>query len=412
MAAGWSSRRDLHSSFLTCSFIQLLFMLVGFKMDRISFGNPDLTLKSFCTELLAYGSYVAVVLGMLFNIYSFPTNMHSLVIVVGMSGCLAGLSNGARTGCLLVLWCLCAYVLLHGVTDSAIIKRYKDVHNDGDEFSGFWEPLHMITASVLPRLPFAIYTRYSKDHNIVLLQMFLHFFSKILSFFSAAGRHRRVLIYGIINALFIYATLLYMRNRRHLPPSLDGAKFISLAYLRKLAARGQRICRCQDLPPQAFGDVTKALHLIVVSHRWLDPFTCDCVTDEYPVGLRLTTMLKKLNLHFSFRCGCDLRESWKRLQAGVVGGQDIVLFFDFMCIPQETKDADGMVVARTPEEERVFWNCLPSMGSLYSQFPVMVNEEISEDGLSYHQSGWCFSELTIATTTTTATTTSTTTTTT
>jgi len=70
------------------------------------------------------------------------------------------------------------------------------------------------------------------------------------------------------------------------------------------------------------------------------------------------------------------------------GGWDIVVFFDFMAIPQNGNDS-----MRTPEEQNVFDTCLPNMGVLYSIFPVLVLPEVTPGAHAYSASGWCFSEL-------------------
>ena len=64
--------------------------------------------------------------------------------------------------------------------------------------------------------------------------------------------------------------------------------------LRDMVKRGERIRRCQELPCSVFGDPERARFLVVVSHRWIDPRTCDVPTPEHPAGLRLETMVTKL----------------------------------------------------------------------------------------------------------------------
>ena len=34
---------------------------------------------------------------------------------------------------------------------------------------------------------------------------------------------------------------------------------------------------------------------MIMSHRWLDPQCCDIVNNQYPVGLRLTTLLGRID---------------------------------------------------------------------------------------------------------------------
>ena len=40
---------------------------------------------------------------------------------------------------------------------------------------------------------------------------------------------------------------------------------------------------------------------MITSHRWLDPRTCDIVNDKYPVGLRLTRLLERMDAYFSLK---------------------------------------------------------------------------------------------------------------
>eukprot|EP00928_Gymnodinium_smaydae_P097759 TRINITY_DN8931_c0_g2_i1.p1 TRINITY_DN8931_c0_g2~~TRINITY_DN8931_c0_g2_i1.p1 ORF type:complete len:625 (-),score=99.65 TRINITY_DN8931_c0_g2_i1:115-1989(-) len=197
-----------------------------------------------------------------------------------------------------------------------------------------------------------------------------------------------------------YCLLLWRRTLRRLPPGLKGCKFVRLDYLRELVQSGEPIRRCQDLPAEAFGDPRKALHLIVVSHRWLNRYQCDLPTDEYPEGLRLCTMLERFEQYFSlksFGAGSGLKERFNRICSALVGGNDVLIFFDFMCLPQEGLDADGeKLVERTPDEQEIFDSCVHQMSVLYSMFPVMVCDEVAPDCTEYLTSGWCYSELAVA----------------
>merc|ERR1719401_275342 len=102
-----------------------------------------------------------------------------------------------------------------------------------------------------------------------------------------------------IMCILIFALCLIQRRSRILPPGLADARFVRLGYLRRMVAEGLPIQRCQALPEEAFGDPSKAAHLIVISHRWLDRFACDLPTKEYPEGLRLGTLVQCLEDHFS-----------------------------------------------------------------------------------------------------------------
>jgi len=202
---------------------------------------------------------------------------------------------------------------------------------------------------------------------------------------------------------YIFAwNLLRRRRKRHLPPGLVGARFVRLGYLRKRLRGGEGILRCQELPNEAFGDPSKALYLIVVSHRWLDPRTCDVSTNRFPHGLKLSALLRKLEDHFSprafYRAGHGLGVFYRLSDAYFVGGWDVVIFFDFMSIPQHGIDAYGETIPRTLEEEAIFKECLPHMGALYSRFPVLVLVDVPEGDTvhDYMDSGWCTCELNVS----------------
>merc|ERR1711924_222899 len=94
-----------------------------------------------------------------------------------------------------------------------------------------------------------------------------------------------------LGATVVYGNILLRRRLRYLPPGLAKAKFIRLGYLKAMLTRGERICRCQDLPDKAFGDVSLAAYLIIVSHRWLHPYMCDICTDGYPSGVKLDRLV-------------------------------------------------------------------------------------------------------------------------
>jgi hypothetical protein len=181
---------------------------------------------------------------------------------------------------------------------------------------------------------------------------------------------------------------------------LQGVRWIRLAYLADMMKKGQSIKRCQLLEPEAFGDPATAAHLIVLSHRWMDSFKCDMETHAYPQGLRLTTMLAKLEAHFSpagFGVGTSLKDRWCRCWQSITGGSDVLVFFDFMSLPQQGISDSGELIPRTREEKETFDRCLPNMGSLYSMFPVLVCAEVADGVEPYETSGWCFLERSIAT---------------
>ena len=80
----------------------------------------------------------------------------------------------------------------------------------------------------------------------------------------------------------------------------------------------------------------------------------------------------------------------------VGGGWDVLIFFDFMSIPQIGQGEGQVELPRTPEEDEVFQECLPNIGTLYSMFPVLVLDAVMDGVPPYHTSGWCFAELTTA----------------
>eukprot|EP00928_Gymnodinium_smaydae_P004656 TRINITY_DN11587_c0_g1_i1.p1 TRINITY_DN11587_c0_g1~~TRINITY_DN11587_c0_g1_i1.p1 ORF type:complete len:464 (+),score=61.73 TRINITY_DN11587_c0_g1_i1:38-1393(+) len=196
-----------------------------------------------------------------------------------------------------------------------------------------------------------------------------------------------------------YCMLLWRRTKRRLPPGLKGCKFVRLDYLRKMARNGDRLRRSQELPHEAFGDPTKARYLIAVSHRWLDRYKCDLPTPEFPEGLRLRTMLGKLEMYFSlksFGTGSGLKERFNRICSALVPDTDVLVFFDFMCLPQVGIDVKGALLERSADEKKLFDSCLPHMSVLYSMFPVLVCDEVHADSMDYLQSGWCYSEVSVA----------------
>jgi len=233
-----------------------------------------------------------------------------------------------------------------------------------------------------------------------MLLFYLIYFCVMSGMFSYIGiSPSKVFLYGLICLMQLYVSLLFQRRYRPLPPGLDRCKFVRLGYLRKMVAKGLPIRRCQALPTEAFGDVRTSSYLIIISHRWLHRFTCDVLTNDHPKGLRLETMVSALEDHFSAK-GLPkpfAQGYFSQLRAALTGGYDVLVFFDFMCIPQVGWDSTtNELIPRTPEEEVVFKECLPNMGALYSQFPVIILDDVPDGAVSYFDSGWCFSELSTA----------------
>merc|ERR1719174_1558236 len=66
---------------------------------------------------------------------------------------------------------------------------------------------------------------------------------------------------------------------------------------------------------------------------------------------------------------------------------DVLLFFDFIGVPQIGMNADGTLIQRTPEEQQIFEEALPAMGGLYTMYDVMVCPEVPEGVADYDSSG-------------------------
>ena len=84
-------------------------------------------------------------------------------------------------------------------------------------------------------------------------------------------------------------------------------------------------------------------------------------------------MVKKLDLFFSpshFWKGSTLAERLASTMFSLASHKDVVVFFDFMSIPQVGYTPDGAKIPRTEKEDEVFHQCLASMSVLYSMFQV------------------------------------------
>merc|ERR1739849_42499 len=101
--------------------------------------------------------------------------------------------------------------------------------------------------------------------------------------------------------------------------------------------------------------------------------------------MRLASMMRILRHTFPESvCGETFQRGiWKGLvsiwNSLTIGGSDCLLFFDFMCLPQIGLAADGEPIDRTDEEKQVFFEALPSMGALYTHYPVLVSLETPPD---------------------------------
>jgi len=59
---------------------------------------------------------------------------------------------------------------------------------------------------------------------------------------------------------------------------------------------------------------------------------------------------------------------------------------------ENRKFTAGELIERTEAEAKLFFDALPSMGALYTMYPVLVLQDVTGDVHPYWYSGWCFSE--------------------
>eukprot|EP00929_Paragymnodinium_shiwhaense_P001411 TRINITY_DN101642_c0_g1_i1.p1 TRINITY_DN101642_c0_g1~~TRINITY_DN101642_c0_g1_i1.p1 ORF type:complete len:798 (+),score=175.49 TRINITY_DN101642_c0_g1_i1:123-2516(+) len=214
----------------------------------------------------------------------------------------------------------------------------------------------------------------------------------------------------VLLLLLAYGFTLFARRQRSLPLQLRPVKFVRHGFLRSMRDNGIRLCRQQELPAEAFGDVTKAEVLVVISHRWLgkDRFTCDVHEADDTEGLRFSSVMRRLGQHYPSRwqdmdqdLASRFRPSiftkvWRLIRSCHAGGHDVLVFFDFMSLPQVGKAPSGAELPRTPQENAVFTEALPAMAALYSVFPVLVVPDVRPQETSYFEGGWCFAEFALA----------------
>ena len=269
------------------------------------------------------------------------------------------------------------------------------------EPSAFWPAMGPMSLSLLAVLVFlSSFCSYHRDRCTLSLYGFVCAFFMGIGFELPNKTTRFPLIFNaVMGFLGLYGLFLYVRRHRKLPPGLHGCKFLTLDALRGMLDRGEKIRRCQDLPHNVFGDPERARFLVVLSHRWINPRTCDVPTAQHPGGLRLETMVNKLERFFSpssLGKGSTLAERLRFATYSLASHKDVVVFFDFMCVPQAGIAPDGTVIPRTAEEEKIFLQCLANMSVLYSTFQVLVCDEVPDGVALYSDSGWCFSELVTA----------------
>jgi hypothetical protein len=380
---------------LTIFAFMMVLVAILFKQFGIEFGKPNKYLKQVVIELLM-GSLMSMIptLAVTFLV-ALPGNLQNPVLVISI----------------VVFITVC--VLFDGIVGVAFNMICSNVilawlASGTDKKSKEWEvkPIdkailtHVVMIVIL--IP-ALFTKYRKDAKIVTCVALLA---------AAATSGRAYVPYNLVmkqkmkskylisTALFTglcafvsYLIFVYHRRQRQITPGLRGCKFITLAYLREMQQKGVKIGRMQDLPPRAFGNFSKAGQIIITSHRWLNRFTCD--TDN----IRLFEMVREFDNYYSLKGmgkGKGLKEKLWRLRCSITGGCDVLIFFDFMSIPQIGLDASGEQIPRTPEELEVFIECLPNMGLLYSSFPVIILETVPEGVAPYWHSGWCYCELNIS----------------
>jgi len=237
----------------------------------------------------------------------------------------------------------------------------------------------------------SLYTKYLRDQQIVafmgvLVLQAVRLGSFVNAWDSFLKRHTQK---APLFICFFYVCLLFVRFWRSLPPALRQCGYVRLGYLRKMYREGMTIQRYQDMPDYAYGEPAKALNLIIISHRWLDRFFCDMATTEWPRGFRLNTLASRLEEHYPVQLCCNL---CAMLASITVCGCDVLIFFDFMCLPQIGRDQQGIELPRTPEEQKIFEAALPEMGALYTMYPVLVIPEVTGGVHAYTESGWCFCE--------------------
>jgi len=239
----------------------------------------------------------------------------------------------------------------------------------------------------------SVFLRHKRDRRLVTGYAFLKMSELMIGGYAATGDSMMCSVFCFSCLPFLYVLAVAARYQRVLPHSLRNCKFIRLDKLRGMQKLGMRIKRCQELPTDIFGNVNYAAELIIISHRWLNRFSCDVATDDHPNGFLLDAMLASLDAYYpkSLREACNVGLSglWRSL---TISGRDVVIFFDFGCLPQIGLESNGEQIPRTHDEAAIFCESLPDMGALYTVYPVLVIPEVTPDVYPYFASGWCFSE--------------------
>lgn len=182
--------------------------------------------------------------------------------------------------------------------------------------------------------------------------------------------------------------------------SSGAVSLLDAEWVVSLAKRGGVLSPRQSLPQEAFlslPEVQTAAAIVAASHCWLQPDHPD------PRGHNLRVLARALELRLQHAPGCR-----------------VAVFYDFCCIHQKCRAADGTpgkhvvgwtggeegAVGRLPAEEALFREALGSLGVLYSlprtfvfmlrAFPADYDDPSayarSGNVAPYLDRGWCFCE--------------------
>eukprot|EP00931_Biecheleriopsis_adriatica_P054325 TRINITY_DN31956_c0_g1_i1.p1 TRINITY_DN31956_c0_g1~~TRINITY_DN31956_c0_g1_i1.p1 ORF type:complete len:1112 (+),score=105.83 TRINITY_DN31956_c0_g1_i1:101-3436(+) len=356
-------------------------------MSGISFGNADMG-KGRCVRDGAVALLIICV--KLFCCVLWPA-------VLGL-----GWSQG------MTLWASFAVVLYQGIARGKVI--YADAlstcivilaYNGNLKGNSFKHGLDPLLLKTIALSLVCARTRYLADQRLAFCIMAqpiaAYGFIMFANIAETTRRHQLwTYVFGsIFTTLLVYANLLLRRRRRQFAKELHSLKFVRLGYLRNMVAQGLAMSCCQELPADAFGDPACAELVVAVSHCWYDKIRCDACSDAFPQGVKLPALTKRLE--------ASLFQSWtlKSLWCThILGGWDVLVFLDYMSVPQCLPAPDGTALPRNEEEQKIFQECLPVMGTLYANFPVLILLDDmtgqGQDMNKYSESGWCTCEYYVA----------------
>jgi len=373
----------------SCALFVLGLLLLGATLclQRIQFGWPELSLEQDLADAiraLPYAVFVAVAFFVVARLHpgQSPLTMWHLLQPVDFS-------LYFTTAC----FCRRGGIIVMAVARLSLGALYLSFGDDSHHFHwdagrvGGYRSTNVNAAlvawsGVIPCV-LACWTKYFMEHIHIFFLCFPFTMGILIDTVEDWTVPLSVVAYVCACIVMIYLVVEVLEHQRNLPPVFAGMKFIRMGFIR---ADGSRIARCQEMPACAFGDVGKSMKLISVSHRWLNQNTCDAPTPDFPMGLRLGTLRRELSLYFSPTRNEEpsfLRRLIHALTRRSAGGWDVVVFFDFSCLPQEP---------RSEEENFIFSQCLPHMGVLYSMFPTLILHEVTHGAHGYMESGWCFCE--------------------